>query len=556
MLNKGKRRSGTVLAGLIAAVSMTTVDQTIVSVSSQTIASGLGLDSPGIEWVVNAYLLAAAAAFPLGGKMADAWGYRRIMLAGIALFSAGSALCGATPAGLAQPWIVAARVVQGVGAALMFPAAVGILIASSKERDRAKSMALFFAITGAMTAIGPVAGSWLVQYSWRYIFFVNLPLALIASGLVLVGARDVERAVGAGEVERAAGARDGEGVVGAGSVNAADLRDEKPADRAIDWAGAAIAALAMGLLILPLKKGGDVGWADPRILASFGGSLALFLCFFLLERRTARPVVDVGAFANRAFTLSALATLVASAVFIPLMYFVSVYGQLSLGLTVGRASGLILAFFVGFLAASQFGARIFDKRGIAAVVLIGGAVAAIGFFLLWRRAGGLASGLPAAGDLTWQLGCAGAGIGFMFSPAATDMVNRAAESAYGETTSISQSMKNLGGALGMAVFASVSVSKFADAVYRKLGGFGITRARASELAAKITSGHAQSGRLPGGGGAKRAAIDAVRKAYAEASGSVFLAMAIACALLIVIALLYPRSASPTRQAKSQETRMQ
>lgn len=556
MLNKGKRRSGTVLAGLIAAVSMTTVDQTIVSVSSQTIASGLGLDSPGIEWVVNAYLLAAAAAFPLGGKMADAWGYRRIMLAGIALFSAGSALCGATPAGLAQPWIVAARVVQGVGAALMFPAAVGILIASSKERDRAKSMALFFAITGAMTAIGPVAGSWLVQYSWRYIFFVNLPLALIASGLVLVGARDVERAVGAGEVERAAGARDGEGVVGAGSVNAADLRDEKPADRAIDWAGAAIAALAMGLLILPLKKGGDVGWADPRILASFGGSLALFLCFFLLERRTARPVVDVGAFANRAFTLSALATLVASAVFIPLMYFVSVYGQLSLGLTVGRASGLILAFFVGFLAASQFGARIFDKRGIAAVVLIGGAVAAIGFFLLWRRAGGLASGLPAAGDLTWQLGCAGAGIGFMFSPAATDMVNRAAESAYGETTSISQSMKNLGGALGMAVFASVSVSKFADAVYRGLGGFGITRERASELAATVTSGHMRAGQLPGGGRARQAATDAVRKAYAEAAGSVFLAMAIACALLIVIALLYPRSALPTRQAKSQEERMQ
>ena len=550
MLNKGKRRSGTVLAGLIAAVSMTTVDQTIVSVSSQTIASGLGLDSPGIEWVVNAYLLAAAAAFPLGGKMADAWGYRRIMLAGIALFSAGSALCGATPAGLAQPWIVAARVVQGVGAALMFPAAVGILIASSKERDRAKSMALFFAITGAMTAIGPVAGSWLVQYSWRYIFFVNLPLALIASGLVLVGF------VGAKDIDGGANVAGAANVGDAGKADAVDLRDAKSSDRTIDWTGAAIAALAMILLILPLKKGGDVGWADPRILASFGGSLALFLCFFLLERRTARPVVNVRAFANRAFTLSALATLVASAVFIPLMYFVSVYGQLSLGLTVGRASGLILAFFVGFLAASQFGARIFDKRGIAAVVLIGGAVAAIGFFLLWRCAAGSASGLPAAGDLAWQLGCAGAGIGFMFSPAATDMVNRAAESAYGETTSISQSMKNLGGALGMAVFASVSVSKFADAVYRGLGGFGITRERASELAAKITSGHAQSGRAPGGGSVKRAVIDAVRKAYAEAAASVFLAMAVTCALLIAIAFLYPRSVLPNQQTKSLEAEMQ
>ena len=115
MLNKGKRRSGTVLAGLIAAVSMTTVDQTIVSVSSQTIASGLGLDSPGIEWVVNAYLLAAAAAFPLGGKMADAWGYRRVMLAGIALFSAGSALCGATPAALAAPGSCNAREARRAG---------------------------------------------------------------------------------------------------------------------------------------------------------------------------------------------------------------------------------------------------------------------------------------------------------------------------------------------------------------------------------------------------------------------------------------------------------
>lgn len=550
MLNKGERRSGTVLAGLIVAVSMTTIDQTIVSVSSQTIASGLGLDSSGIEWVVNAYLLAAAAAFPLGGKMADAWGYRRVMLAGIVLFSTGSALCGATPAALAQSWIVAARVVQGVGSALMFPAAVGILIGASSARDRAKSMATFFAITGAMTAIGPVAGTWLVQYSWRYIFFVNLPLALIAFGLVLVGF------VGAKDIDGGANVAGAANVGDAGKADAVDLRDAKSSDRTIDWTGAAIAAVAMVLLILPLKKGSDVGWSDPRILASFGGSLVLFLCFFLLERRIARPVVDVRAFANRAFTLSTLATLVASAVFVPLMYFVSVYGQLSLGLNVGQASGLILAFFVGFLVASQFGARLFDKRGIAVVVLIGGAVAAIGFILLWRRAGGLASGLPAAGDLTWQLGCAGAGIGFMFSPAATDMVNRAAESAYGETTSISQSMKNLGGALGMAVFASVSVSKFADAVYRGLGSFGITRERASELAAKITSGHAQSGRLPGGGGAKRAAIDAVRKAYAEAAGSVFLAMAIACALLIVIALLYPRSASSTRQAKSQETQMQ
>ena len=140
------RPIGPILAGLIVAVSMSSIDQTIVSLSSQAIQTGLSLDSGGIEWVVNAYLLAAAALFPLAGKLADVLGYKRMMLAGTAAFALGSLLCALAPQGaLALAWLIVSRVVQGVGLALMFPSAIGILFTYTPQERRAKSMAVFFA---------------------------------------------------------------------------------------------------------------------------------------------------------------------------------------------------------------------------------------------------------------------------------------------------------------------------------------------------------------------------------------------------------------------------
>lgn len=155
--DRARNRSvGIILTRLIVAVSMSSIDQTIVSLSSQTIQTGLSLDSRGIEWIVNSYQLAAAALFPVAGKLADVLGYKRMMLAGTIAFAIGSLLCGLTPQGsLALAWMIVSRVVQGAGLALMFPSAIGILFSHAPEEKRAKYMAMFFAITGGMTAIGP-----------------------------------------------------------------------------------------------------------------------------------------------------------------------------------------------------------------------------------------------------------------------------------------------------------------------------------------------------------------------------------------------------------------
>ena len=181
---------------------------------------------------------------------------------------------------------------------------------------------------------------------------------------------------------------------------------------------------------------------------------------------------------------------------------------------------------------------------------------AVGFYLLSRRAGGLASGVPAMADLMPFLALAGAGIGFMFSPAATDMVNRVAEAAYGEATSISQTMKNLGGALGMAALSSLSLARFAHGISEGLTDYGVSPSRARHLAAHITSGQASSGEGLNGlaPAVRRTVMDTVREAYAGSMHGVFLAMGAAAVLAALIMMRHRRRRSDDSTGELTENR--
>src|SRR3984957_15279213 len=137
---------------MIFAVSMTFIDQTIVSIAVPEIQRELGLSAPGVQWAVNAYLLALAALFAFGGRLADTVGHRKMVTLGVIVFAGSSALCGFTPKGsLAESWIVAFRVLQGVGGAIMFPAALAIVVQTFELRQRGRALALFFGIAGGLT---------------------------------------------------------------------------------------------------------------------------------------------------------------------------------------------------------------------------------------------------------------------------------------------------------------------------------------------------------------------------------------------------------------------
>jgi EmrB/QacA subfamily drug resistance transporter len=405
-----------VLMAMIAAVAMMFIDQTIVSLAIPDLQKELSLSATATQWIVNGYLLSLAALFMLGGKLADVLGRRRMVTLGVIGFAAASALCGATPAtGLAAAWIIFFRVVQGAFAALLFPAALAIVVGAFPVRERGRALAAFFGITGALTAVGPLAGGYLTEWTWRAIFWINVPVAIVA--LVLIA------------VAKPAQSRRAE---------------------AIDYRGAVLVTAAMGLVVLGLQQAGTWGWTSVATIGSIGAGVLLLVAFVAHELRQAEPLIRVRLLARRGFAADNAVLLLMSAVFVPYFFFASVYAQASLGDSATQAGIFLLVFFAGFASAAQWGGRIVDKRGARPAILLGSAVAAVGFYLWGRQVTGLAFS-----DQWLSLLLAGAGLGLVLGPVSTDALNRAPDAGYGEITGITQTVRNLGASLGLAVMGSL-----------------------------------------------------------------------------------------------------
>jgi MFS family permease len=189
----GGRPKHLVLAAMVFAVAMTFIDQTIISIAVPKIQSELGLSSTGVQWAVNAYLLALASLFAFGGRLADTVGHRKMVTLGVIVFALASAMCGLTPKGsLAETWLIVFRAVQGAGGAIMFPAALAIVVQTYELRERGRALAVFFGIAGGLTAVGPILGGFLTEWTWRAIFWVNLPIAAIALLLIVLSHPETE----------------------------------------------------------------------------------------------------------------------------------------------------------------------------------------------------------------------------------------------------------------------------------------------------------------------------------------------------------------------------
>ena len=414
-----------VLTAMVAAVAMMFIDQTIVSLAIPDLQKELSLSTSATQWIVNGYLLSLAALFMLGGKLADVLGHRRMVTIGVIGFATASALCGATPTGGAgAAWIIGFRVVQGAFAALLFPAALAIVVAAFPVRERGRALAAFFGITGGLTAIGPLAGGYLTEWTWRSIFWINIPVALIA--LVLIARAKPEQT----------------------------RRSE-----AIDYRGAVLVTAAMGLVVLGLQQAGTWGWTSVATIGSIAAGALLLVAFVAYELRQAEPLIRIRLFARRGFAADNAVLLLMSAVFVPYFFFASVYAQASLGDSATQAGIFLLVFFAGFATASQWGGRIVDKRGARPAILLGSALAAVGFYL-W---GGKVVGLEFS-DQWPALLLAGAGLGLVLGPVSTDALNRAPDVGYGEVTGITQTVRNLGASLGLAVMGSLFTSSEAGPV--------------------------------------------------------------------------------------------
>jgi EmrB/QacA subfamily drug resistance transporter len=486
----GGRSKSLILTAMIFAVAMTFIDQTIVSIAAPKIEADLGLSSSGMQWAINAYLLALAALFAFGGRLADTAGHRRMVVLGVIIFAGSSALCGLTPKGAgAEAWLVAFRALQGAGGAIMFPAALAIVVATFDLHARGRALALFFGIAGGLTAIGPIAGGYLLEWTWRAIFWINIPIALIALALIAV------------------------------SRPANELR---PAP--MDYRGLALIVGGVGLSVFGLQQSSLWGWGNPAIEICIVVGVLLLAVFVAVERRTESPLINVRIFANPAFAVENVILFIAMMVFIPVFFFVSIYGQIALGEKATAASLLILYFFLGYVVCAQIGGRMLDRIGAKRPVVLGCVLAAVGF-ALWA---GKATDLNAGAQVLYIV-LAGAGMGFMLGQANTDAVNRASRYSYGEATGITQTVRNYGASLGFAVLGTILISKFRSAITASLVARGLPGPTAAAQAARIAQ-------LQGGSGNVATIPHFIRADFADATHYVLYTMAGIMAAAALVAL--------------------
>ena len=496
----GGKKKGLVLAAMIFAVSMTFIDMTIVSIAIPELQKDLKLSSTGVQWVINGYLLSLAALFALGGRLADILGHRLMVVIGTLIFAIASGLCGVTPSGGgAEPWIIACRVIQGAGAALMFPAALAIVISAFPLRERGKAMAIFFGVAGGLTAIGPIAGGYLTEIDWRAIFWVNIPVAIVALHLTAISKPSNER---------------------------------HPAP--IDYKGAILITGGMGLVVLALQQSSVWGWGSLATWGCLAAGLAVLAAFVAFERRAPNPLIRIQIFASRAFSIENLVLLGLMIVFIPMFFFASTYSQISLGYDASNAGLYLLVFFAGFAPATQIGGRILDARGARPAIVLGCLISAIGF-ALWAHQ---LPELSLNSQWPWIV-LAGIGVGLVISPANTDAISRAPKTSYGEATGITQTVRNFGASLGLAVLGTILITQNKSQIESSLGTLGIPKGRADQIADGLSQsgGGSSSSFVEQGGHRAQEILEAIQLDYALSSRVVFYVMAGVMAVTFVIALI-------------------
>jgi predicted MFS family arabinose efflux permease len=373
-------------------------------------------------------------------------------------------------------------------------------VAAVPVAERGRAMALFFGVSGALTAVGPIAGGFLTQWTWRSIFWINVPIAVVALALAAL----------------------------------ARIPRTRRADR-IDLRGALLVALGMGLSVLGFEQAQTWGWRSVATWACILGGVAVLVAFAGAELRTRVPLVQLRIFAAREFVIDSVVLFLASVAFVPAFFFASVYAQVSLGYDANKAGLYLLVLFGGFAPAAQLGGRMLDRAGARRPMVLGSALASVGFFGWAEHVHDYSLGAQ------WPfIVMAGAGIGLLLGPASTDAVNRAIDASYGEVTGITQTVRNYASSLGLAVLGTVLTTVLGSRLATSLTGLGVPRDQAVDIARDAARGDASSaGQVP-------AAIadqlhTAIAGDFATATQGVLLGMAIALAACFLVALQYPRT---------------
>jgi EmrB/QacA subfamily drug resistance transporter len=410
------------LGVLCLGVLMIVLDSTVVNVALPSIKSDLGFNDSTLAWVVNGYMLTFGGFLLLGGRLGDLFGHRRLFLIGLAVFTLASLACGLSGS---QGVLVGARAVQGLGGAVVSAVALSLIMdLFTEQADRAKAMGVYGFVCAGGGSIGVLLGGLLTgALSWHWIFLINLPIGIAVFGLSL--------------------------------VLLSATRNEA-ADRRLDIAGAITVTAALMLAVYAIVNGNDAGWTSARTLGLLGAAAVLLAAFVAIESRVAAPLMPLGLFRLRSVAVAnVVGVLWAAAMFawffLSALYMQQVlgYGPMEVGLAFLPANLIMAAFSLGLSA------KLVMRFGIRLPIAVGLLLAAAGLALFaWAPVDGSFTLHVLPGMLLLGLGC-----GMALNPVLLAAMSEVAPSESGLASGLVNTAFMMGGALGLAILASLAASR-------------------------------------------------------------------------------------------------
>jgi EmrB/QacA subfamily drug resistance transporter len=402
------------LAAVSFGLFMIMLDNTVVNVALPSIQEDLGADLSQLQWIVTGYALSFAALMLIGGKLADAYGRRRLFVLGIVVFTGASLWCGLADSG---EMLIAARVLQGVGAALMNPATLSIIAATFPPKERGMAIGIWAGVSALALAIGPLAGGLLTEHlSWHWIFFINIPvgvIAIAASYLLITESKD-------------------------------DTHEN------LDLPGLATSALGLFALTYGLIEANAYGWSSARIVGSFAVAAVSLLAFVRIEQRRRAPMLDLSLFRNGTYAGANLAMLLVALSMFGVFFFVSLYMQNILGYSAVQAGAAFLPMTVVIILAAPAAGKLSDRHGSRWLMSVG--MVLLGLQLLYLSQLG-----PDASfwNLLPGLLLGGLGMGITMTPTAAAATRAVPVEKSGVGSAVLNAMRQVGGSVGIALMGAI-----------------------------------------------------------------------------------------------------
>ena len=480
----------TVMAGLMTGMLLAALDQTIVATALPTIVGKLG-GLAHYSWVVTAYLLASTASTPLYGKISDLYGRRPVLLFAIGTFVVGSLL-----AGLSQNMteLIATRAIQGLGAGGLMTMAFTVISDLVAPRDRAKYQGFFGAVFGLATVAGPLIGGYFADHNWRWIFYINLPLGILAMAVV------------------------------ATVLKMPFVRREHK----IDYLGAVLMVTGVSSLLLGLSWGGkEYPWGSWKIITLLAAGVVLAALFVWWESRVSEPILPLRLFKSRTFSLATAGSFIIGVAMFGAILYIPLYLQVVKGKSPTESGLLMLPLMVGILGASIGSGRVISRVGRFKWFMVFGAFL-VGVGLMLHILLQVDTPLWTAALFMFVVG---AGLGFLMQPMILAAQNSLSLRDMGSGTSTATFMRSLGGSVGVAIFGAI----FNNRLIHWL----------DELLPKPPAG-SQPSITPDSLGDPKSilalpaqVVDAVQEAFVRSIHTVFLVAALVTVIGLLITLLMP-----------------